>query len=203
MSSVRNTPNSGDPNRPALVGASGIAQEKVSFFAKSNCVRYFDVAPSSVSAAVRRDNPRHHRQDPGNGRCKIFRLRLQGAVGWHRVGKDRVEGRAGQGCDHIEKPQGTLKVSGSASSLVVQAGPSRARDEMYRFSPGGVIEIDPKTVVGSAPAASYAVLPQQAGLVQLLASGALTQNSLGEYSCAKKSAFPQGFTAAIPSHSWS
>lgn len=50
MSSVRNTPNSADPNRPALVGASGIAQEKVSFFAKLNCVRYFDVAPSSVSA---------------------------------------------------------------------------------------------------------------------------------------------------------
>ena len=67
---------------------------------------------------------------------------------------------------------------------------------MYRFSPGGVTEIDPKTVVGSVPAASYEVLPQQAGLVQLLASGDLKQNSVGEYIVRQKIRFPAGLYGA-------
>src|SRR5262249_32059899 len=87
-------------------------------------------------------------------------------------------------------------IIGNASNVIVQSGPSRAKDEMYRFSPGGVIEIDPKTVVGSQPAASYEVLPQQAGLVQLLASGALTQNSVGEYIVRQKIRFPAGLAGA-------
>jgi hypothetical protein len=96
----------------------------------------------------------------------------------------------------IEKKQGTLKVIGDPSGVIVQSGPSRAKDDMYRFSPGGVIEIDPKSVIGSVPAASYEVLPQQAGLVQLLASGALKQNSLGEYIVREKIRFPAGLYGA-------
>ena len=194
MSSVRNTPNSADPNRPALVGASGIAQEKVSFFAKLNCVRYFDVAPSSVSAqsvatirAVTGKTP-----ETVAAKYSVFGFRVPSGG----IESVKIEKEQGKGVITIEKPQGTLKLSGSASSLVVQAGPSRARDEMNRFSPGGVIEIDPKTVVGSAPATSYEVLPQQAGLVQLLASGALTQNSLGEYLVREKIRFPAGLYGA-------
>ena len=76
--------------------------------------------------------------------------------------------------------------------MIVQAGPSSAKDEMYRFSPGGVNEIDAKTVVSKVPATRYEVLPQQAGLVQLLASGALKQNSLGEYIVREKIRFPAG-----------
>ena len=96
----------------------------------------------------------------------------------------------------IEKTQGTLTVIGDASNVIVQAGPSRAKDEMYRFSPGGVVDIDAKAVVGSAPASRYEVLPQQAGLVQLLASGTLKQNSLGEYIVRDKIRFPAGLYGA-------
>jgi hypothetical protein len=63
---------------------------------------------------------------------------------------------------------------------------------MTRFFPGGVTEIDPKTVVASVPALPYEVLPSQAGLVQLLATGALTQNSEGEYVVRQKIRFPAG-----------
>jgi hypothetical protein len=87
-------------------------------------------------------------------------------------------------------------VIGNTGNVVVQAGPSRAKDELNRFSPGGVIDIDAKTVISSAPASGYEVLPQQAGLVQLLDSGALTQNSVGEYIVREKMRFPAGLYGA-------
>jgi Ca2+-binding EF-hand superfamily protein len=197
MSSVSNAPNSADPSRPALVGATGIANEKVSFFAKLNCVRHFDVAPSSVSAqsvatirAVTGKTP-----ETVAAKYTVFGFRVPSGI-IESVNTEFVKSERGKDVITIEKPQGTFMPSGSAGSLVVQAKPSRARDEMYRFSPGGVIEIDPKTVVGSAPAVSYEVLPQQAGLVQLMASGALTQNSLGEYIVREKMRFPGGLYGA-------
>ena len=67
---------------------------------------------------------------------------------------------------------------------------------MLRFFPGGVVDIDPKAVVASVPAVSYEVLPSQAGLVQLLSTGALTQNSSGEYIVRRKIRFPAGLAGA-------
>lgn len=45
--------------------------------------------------------------------------------------------------------------------------------DFMRFNRGGVIEIDPKTVIATHPVKPYSVLPQQAGLVQLLKAGKL------------------------------
>jgi hypothetical protein len=44
---------------------------------------------------------------------------------------------------------------------------------LRRFSPGGVADIDPAQVVASGMVERYQVLPQQAGLVQLLQDGSL------------------------------
>lgn len=44
---------------------------------------------------------------------------------------------------------------------------------LRRFSPGGVADIDPAQVVASGKAERYQVLPQEAGLVQLLQNGSL------------------------------
>jgi Ca2+-binding EF-hand superfamily protein len=43
--------------------------------------------------------------------------------------------------------------------------------ELNRFHPGGVVKIDPKTVVSAYPVEPYVVLPQQAGLAQLMEQG--------------------------------
>lgn len=45
--------------------------------------------------------------------------------------------------------------------------------EALRFNPGGVAMIEPKAVVSPLPVKAYDVLPQQAGLAQLLEDGAL------------------------------
>lgn len=191
MTSSRTGPNSGDVNQRSLVGATGIAQERISFFNKSNCLTYFHEMPTSASlqtvAAVRN----------GTGKAPET-VAAKYSVSSFKVpsGASETLREQGTGAGIIEKTQGALKLVGNASNVIVQAGPSRTKDEMYRFSPGGVIEIDPKTVVGSQPAANYEVLPQQAGLVQLLALGALKQNSVGEYIVRDKIRFPAGLAGA-------
>lgn len=191
MSSALTGPNGANAGQRPLVGATGVAQEKISFLNKANCLNYFQENPSSGSlqtvAAVRTATGKAPQTVAAKYSVAVFNV-PSGAIESVREQKKAPL--------IIEKTQGTLKVIGDASNLIVQSGPSRAKDELYRFSPGGVIEIDPKAVVSSAPASRYEVLPQQAGLVQLLASGALTQNGLGEFIVNEKIRFPAGLNGA-------
>jgi Ca2+-binding EF-hand superfamily protein len=191
MTSSRTGPNGGDVNQRSLVGATGIAQEKVSFLGKSNCLTYFQETPSSASlqtiAAIRIGVGKPPETVAAKYSVASFNVPSGGIESIREQRKTPMI---------IEKTQGTLRVIGDASNVIVRAGPSQAKDEMYRFSPGGVVEIDPKAVVGSVPATSYEVLPQQAGLVQLLASGTLKQNSAGEYIVREKIRFPAGLYGA-------
>ena len=156
MSSALTGPNSGDANRRPLVGATGIAQEKVSFFGKSNCLTYFYETPSAASlqavAAIRISAGKAPETVAAKYSVTGFKVPSGGI--------ESVRAEQSKGPVIIQRGQGTLKVIGNASDVIVQSGPSRAKDEMYRFSPGGVIEIDPNTVVSSVPATRYEVLPQ-------------------------------------------
>jgi len=159
LTSSRSGPNSGDPKQPALVGATGVAAERVSFV-RPNCIGYFTDAPTSGSI-----------QAIANVRSKVGKtadvVAAKYSVGTYNVPSGKIETVRDQqrGPLIIQKGEGTLNIVGNPSNVVIQAGPSRARDEMSRFFPGGVTEIDPKTVVGSVPVAAYEVLPAQAGLV--------------------------------------
>jgi Ca2+-binding EF-hand superfamily protein len=191
MSSTVSGPNGVNASQPPLVGATGLAPDKVSFLNKANCLTYFPEHPSSSSlltvAAVRTATGKAPQTVAARYSVAVFNLPSG------TIESVREQKRAPL---IIEKTQGTLKLIGDASNVIVQTGPSRAKDELYRFSPGGVIEIDPKSVVSNVPAARYEVLPQQAGLVQLLASGALQQNGLGEFIVSEKIRFPAGLNGA-------
>jgi Ca2+-binding EF-hand superfamily protein len=190
LSSSRSGPDSSDPKQLALVGAAGIPAKRISFV-RTNCIGYFTDAPTSGSL-----------QAVANVRSKVGKTpdiaAAKYSVGTYSVPSGKIETMRDprQGPLIIQKNAGTLNIVGNPSNVVIQAGPSRARDEMARFFPGGVTEIDPKTVVANVPVARYEVLPAQAGLVQLLATGVLTQNSAGEYLVAKKIRFPAGLTGA-------
>ncbi len=74
---------------------------------------------------------------------------------------------------------------------------------MLRFSPGGYAEIDPVTVVTApkAKAEKYEVLPQEAGLVQLLAAGSIERvhspQGMGTFRILKPiKRFPAGLNGA-------
>lgn len=166
----------GNPLRPPLVGATGIAPERISFFGRPECVEYFSEIPSSSSlqaiAAVRNAIGK----EPDVVAFKHY-------VNTFAVPSGKIDV---PGNDELQRPLFTKK----------PAGKDQAIDAMYRFFRGGVVEIDPEAVVASAPAAAYEVLPSQAGLAQLLETGALTQNSSREYIVRQKIRFPPGLYGA-------
>ena len=191
MSSVVTGVNGGKSELPPLVGATGIAPERVSFFARSDCLRYFYQIPSTDSvqtiAAIRSATGKEPEIVAAKYSVSGFAV-PSGKI--ETLKDDRPQPLI------IQKSQGTLNIIGDSSNVIIQAGPSRARDELYRSFPGGVIDIDPKTVVANVPVAAYEVLPSEAGLVQLLATGALTRNSSSEYVVHRKIRLPAGLYGA-------
>jgi Ca2+-binding EF-hand superfamily protein len=192
MSSVVTGVNGGKAELPPLVGATGIAPERLSFFARSDCVRYFYQIPSTDSvqtiAAIRSATGK----EPDIVAAKY-------SVSGFAVPSGKIETFRDDGPQPliIQKSQGTLNIIGDSSNVIIQAGPSRARDELYRSFPSGVVDIDPRMVVASVSVAAYEVLPAEAGLVQLLANGALTWNSSSEYVVHKKTRFPAGLSGGV------
>lgn len=176
MTSAKAAPKAGNALRPALAGATGVAPERISFLGRPDCVESFYEIPSSSSlqamAAVRKAIGK----EPD-----VVAFRYSANSFAVPSGKTDVPGN-----DELQQPLFTKK----------PAGKDQAIDAMYRFYKGGVVEIDPKSVVASAPAAAYEVLPSHAGLAQLLATGALTQNSSREYIVRQKIRFPPGLSGA-------
>ncbi len=193
MSSSLTSPNGRDARQPSLVGATGIPRDRITFFARPNCLNHFSETPSSSSLQAAATIRTKAGKAPDVVAAKY-------SVGSYSVPSGKIETLRDQRKQSqplvIQKSQGSLNIVGDASNIIIQAGPSRARDEMDRFFPGGVTQIDSKSVVADVPVAAYEVLPAQAGLVQLLTTGALTQNSAGEYIVRQKIRFPAGLSGA-------
>jgi hypothetical protein len=68
--------------------------------------------------------------------------------------------------------------------------------EMLRFNPAGLVAIDPDAVVSAARVQPYDVLPQQAGLSQLVGSGDLLKVSDGLKVVRRIARFPAGLSGA-------
>jgi Ca2+-binding EF-hand superfamily protein len=188
---------SGDTANPdargtiSLVGATGLSKDRISFFARSSCLSYFSEVPSSQSLRALSEVREATGQEP-------VKVSTAYSVSEFSIPSGTVEtldnGR-GQMLI-VQKDAGTLRFEGDTSNIILRAGRSQALDDLYFYSPGGLIEIDPRSVVSSLPAQTYEVFPEQAGLVQLLESGALKQNRAGEYVVQKKMRFPAGLAGA-------
>jgi EF hand len=92
----------------------------------------------------------------------------------------------------IQQSTGGLKVEGSSDNVVIYAAAQDPETSLKRYSPGGVETIDPGEVVAPLPVEKYEVLPEEAGLVQLLHEGKIAQNRSGEYLIKQKIRFPSG-----------
>ncbi|MCG8544590.1 MAG: hypothetical protein MJE12_10305 [Alphaproteobacteria bacterium] len=87
---------------------------------------------------------------------------------------DIVVGR--YGVSGVQLPSGAFIDNAPYTNAVAlpQVGPGAPLwREMKRFNPGGLVQIDPRAVVSQATAKTYDVLPEAAGLAQLLEEGAL------------------------------
>lgn len=190
MSSHLTGPNEAQPDKPPLVGAIGVAEERISFLPVSGCFGYFSEIPSSESINALRDISKGLGREPDKVATAYSVLGFSipsGKVSSAQAERNRatIQGN----------PRG-IRIDGDASDTILQGAPSSARDDLYRFSPAGIADIDAKAVVSSRPTQPYEVLPQQAGLVQLLGSGVLKQNRSGEYIVQKPMRFPAGLYGA-------
>jgi Ca2+-binding EF-hand superfamily protein len=176
----------------AHIGATGVAAERVTFLGRPGCIKYFTDVPSTQSATaagvVRREIGREPSVVAGQYEVSGFSVPSGDVATRHRNGKRPLV---------IVKESGTLRLEGDTSGIIVRKpSDDTLTSELHRFSPGGVVQIDHKTVVASTPAEPYEVLPQQAGLIQLVQSGALRQNRGREFLIQKKIRFPAELNGA-------
>jgi hypothetical protein len=82
-----------------------------------------------------------------------------------------------------------VTVNGGDSNVIIMGDSTATGIDLRRFYPGGVVEIDPKSVVASMPVARYDVLPGRAGLAQLVRAGKLEVKN-GEFLIKQKIRFP-------------
>jgi Ca2+-binding EF-hand superfamily protein len=189
LMSTQPSPGKPTPNATPRAGVVGIPAERVSFPHASNCLNYFTTAPSTQSA-----------QAAGTVRTAVGKSPDVVVAKYSVVAFNAPSGR-------IE----SLKNGGGGGLIIVQNGQHFAVEngkvravetvqnpdsELDRYHPGGVVTIDPKTVVASATVESYDVLPQEAGLSQLLKSGVLSRNGSREFLINKEMRFPGGLTGA-------
>lgn len=84
----------------------------------------------------------------------------------------------------------------SARDRGVEYADKAPADALLRFSPGGLTSIDPDQVISNGRVERYAVLPQEAGLLQLISEGSLVRED-GDYRIVKPIAqFPPGLAGA-------
>jgi Ca2+-binding EF-hand superfamily protein len=176
----------GSSTQTSFVGATGIAADRVSFPPR-NCIGSFWEDPSTQSAtaaaSVRRDVGR------------------QPAI-YAKYGVGDFVIPSGQICtaNKNDRPAliieqgagGGLKIEGSNPNVIVRTGPADPASELSGYFPGGVLVIDPATLVASRVPEKYQVLPYQAGLIQLLQSGALKRAGNGEFLIQEKIRLPAG-----------
>ncbi len=191
LTSTMTGPGRGVALEKPLVGAVGIPAERVSFLGQARCINYFSDAPSTQAAiaggVVKREAGKE---------VAVLAARYAFADVAVPAARFQVTRDADAGKLVIIKPAGSLRIEGNPNNVIVRAGPSSAESEFKRFSPGGLIEIDPKRVVASQPVEKYEVLPQQAGLIQLVKEGKLEENRSGEYLIKAKIRFPAELTGA-------
>ena len=97
----------------------------------------------------------------------------------------------------VSLPSGALAPATGDSVPVPEGFDARTWPDATRFWPGGLVSVDPKTVVAKTKVAPYEVLPSQMGLSQLAGSGAVQYVSWGKFRIVKPIAhWPPRMTGA-------
>jgi len=173
-----------------LIGFTGVPAERVSFVARTNCFKAFAETKSTDAAAAVALVRRHGGKEPSV------------VVGRHNAGAFVVpSGTIHSGYDDKTQPRltivkefGTLTLRGDTNGVVVQTGPVDLDEDLARSRPGGVVDVDEKSVVAAEPVVRYDLLPSLAGLMQLQNSGAITRNKRGEFIIHRQIRFPAGLS---------
>lgn len=138
------------PDKSPRVGVTGVAKEKIYIPPQAGCIGYFSEHPSSESLGP---------------------VSFASAL----IGRKPDFVSADYGVATVTLPSGQVNNAPYGNAIQLpSSGPSvSVWKEMLRFNPGGLVQLNPDEVVSRVPARRYQVLPQQAGLAQLVEEGAL------------------------------
>jgi hypothetical protein len=180
-----------DGAKVPLVGETGLPADRVTFLGDPKCIKYFTETPSVDSAKAAGAVRERSGKSPATiaGRYSVWAFSVPS-------GEIRAVSRKHGGALIIVEGARTVRIDADSDTLTLKTGHLEPGSELSRFHPGGVIEIDPNAVVASLAPEPYVVLPEEAGLRQLLQEGALTVNGRGEYLIHEKISFPAGLTGA-------
>jgi len=177
-------PNEAIPGKLPLIGATGIARERVTFLRHPHCLHLFESPANWIEAA---DRLLKFEIGRGNVRRGVF-----GEVSEVSVPSFTHRSLRLQPMPMVVfgRSNSVLVIEGRTSSQLILSGRNDLDEELKLFMPGGVTQVDAGAVVASLPAEPYEVLPQQAGLIQLMQSGALTRDDQGDFIIGRKIRLP-------------
>jgi len=178
-------------------GITGVSKDRVSFLSARDCLKYFYKLGGikETEAKVQVETLTGRKPTSIVGQYTLHELRLPS--GDHtRAKKDRNKPIL-----TIIKSDTVLGVTNDGKSRAVKVIEKSVPNDslkrnILRFNPGGIITINAKSVVSDAQVADYEVLPQEAGLLQLVTSGALEIISNGQFRVVKKMRYPAGLAGA-------
>jgi Ca2+-binding EF-hand superfamily protein len=170
-----------DQSAPPWAAVTGLPTDRVAFSRQSGCFSFFTASPSidgaKASAVVKRQIDRD-----------VEVIAAHHAVASFHVPSGKIDSLE----DRRSGVMAKLKSGGfpMTSDAKTPAATGDLERNFLFLTPGGLVEIDPKSVVASTTVEPYEVRPQEAGLIQLMQSGALTQNQRGEFLIHSKIRFP-------------
>jgi Ca2+-binding EF-hand superfamily protein len=146
----------------AGVGVIGVPKEKLSVSRDTGCLQRFDRADASARLYYA-------------GLASVLDHKIDGIVLRYTAMRIALPADAKSLAeDWTSRFNGIpdFALSGLPSRVGAEAFPE-AIASLKRFTPGGVEAIDPTQVVGSGEVKPYTIMPQEAGLLQLLQDGSL------------------------------
>ncbi len=173
-------------------GVVGIDARKVEFISTQACGSFATKTLENNAVTLMRNISDATADKPG----KLFAYYTLNTVGLPS-GDVQEDAKSG--------PQGPTVIVGDKKYLLndgkpvlVESGTFKSVEEEFRrFHPGGVVQFNVKDVVAAAPVQAYEVLPQQAGLIQLLKAGNLSLGADGAFVIEKPFPyFPAGLNGA-------
>ena len=174
----------------AGVGVVGLDKNRISFMPTGSCMYPFKSAKSRAAREAKVVLKTVLGQPVGNvvAKYSLVGASLPSGVAAPsgRDGRSKLTMRLGNGKEITVTRSGKVVGGNSrANPKLVPRAPhgvdAATIRELYRSRPAGVIAIDPKSVVAPTPVAAYEVLPQEAGLVQLMQAGKIERLPDGYY----------------------
>ena len=184
LTAFANRPNRTDPNAPSLVGATGLPADRVTFSNGYHCYQLLSDGPANRDMTAANLVLRETGQEPTTFATSV-------AIAEAALPSGRLKAsRTFRPMIVINRPPGSIMIEGDPDRKVTIEPSVDLNYELTLFHPGGLVEIDPAMVIGSAPVRRYQVLPQQAGLLQLLREGAIERDASGDFKILRKIRLP-------------